>query len=813
MHPGTDDDDTLRLTHALRRPATAAAAARALALRGATSRAAIEALVEVVEEPPSALAATTAIAALDPVDEPIVLGALNRALGSLRDSVRHAAIAALLRRGVAPAQGALLRILREDPVWGNRGAALFALAELPPPENLAIFDAATDPHWRVRHALIRVLAPRGATPDGRLVIEDELDQRAGDARAKGVRDYLRYVWSSDTRPLDTRPQSAEDPSSWCPFWDGDPAVLARELVWLRPEGRRRSLDLMPRLLGHDDERVRRWALEALRESGRPGHLAEALLLLDEPRHEAAGSAARLLHDLEGDLDRAGDLARFVLGLPHPSVAQLAWAVRQVGFGLAVEPIPATLADLIQRANAQPAEVRRALAGLAARWHHPERDDWLGRFLDDPDPWVALRALRGITDGGGMLDPSVLGRLLRADEATARAEAVAAAFRLGTDGQPAWSLADDPDARVRARLAAELVARPMASEASPLARLQRDGHPAVRAAALRPDRARELVDHPAHETSWTVLERAARLQRVPFARLEPQPPWRPNPVAIAPADPLHLVPGPPTHARQLGKGGPVVAPIGVSGHYGLPIEGFVRAFEAGVNLMFWEPGYDTMTRFASRLPRSGRAAIHFVAGTFEADGDRLRRDAERALRSLGVERLAVFLLFSVRSWARVSDDVLAALHALRDAGKVASFGLSTHDRRLAIEALERGWDPVMVRHSAAHRKAEIEIFPRAAALGAGLITFNATCYGRLLGPPESAAPASAPVRAADCYRYSLAQPGVAACLSAPATLDELDENLAALRHPALPAERVAALRARGDLVYDEDAIFRRFVRLA
>jgi aryl-alcohol dehydrogenase-like predicted oxidoreductase len=250
-------------------------------------------------------------------------------------------------------------------------------------------------------------------------------------------------------------------------------------------------------------------------------------------------------------------------------------------------------------------------------------------------------------------------------------------------------------------------------------------------------------------------------------------------------------------------------MGLSGHYGLPIEGFIRAFEAGVNLMFWEPGYDMMTRFVTRLSPPGRAAIHFVAGTFEADGDRVRRDAERALRSLGVERLAVFLLFWVRSWARVSTDVLAAFQALRDAGKVAAFGLSTHERGLAVEALERGWDPVMVRHSAVHRKAEAEIFPKAAALGAGLITFNATCYGRLLGPPDPGCPA----RAADCYRYSLAQPGVAACLSAPDTLDELDQNLEALHHPELPEERRAALQARGDLVYREDTIFRRLVRLA
>ena len=350
---------------------------------------------------------------------------------------------------------------------------------------------------------------------------------------------------------------------------------------------------------------------------------------------------------------------------------------------------------------------------------------------------------------------------------------------------------------------------MASEESPLVRLQRDGHPAVRAAALTPDRARELVDDPTRETSWTVLERAARLRRVPFARLEPQPPWSPDPAATPPEDPFDLAPCPSTRGRRLGRCGPVVSPIGLSGHYGLPIEGFIRALEAGVNLMFWEPGYDTMTRFATRLSPRGRAEILFVAGTFEADGDRVRRDAERALRSLGVERLAVFLLFWVRSWARVSGDVLAALQTLHDAGKVASCGLSTHQRGLAVEALERGWDLVMVRHNAAHRKAEAEIFPKAAALGAGLITFNATCYGRLFGPPDP----GCQDRAADCYRYSLAQPGVAACLSAPATLDELDQNLGALRRPELSGERTATLRARGDEVYREDVVFRRLVRLA
>jgi aryl-alcohol dehydrogenase-like predicted oxidoreductase len=227
----------------------------------------------------------------------------------------------------------------------------------------------------------------------------------------------------------------------------------------------------------------------------------------------------------------------------------------------------------------------------------------------------------------------------------------------------------------------------------------------------------------------------------------------------------------------------------------------------VNLLFWEPTYQTMTEFVTRLSSGGRDRLHLITGTFEADGKRVRRDAERALRTLKAERLAVFLLFWVQSWERVAPDVREVLERLKEVGLIVAYGLSTHSRPLAVEALEAGWDPVMVRHSAAHRGAEERVFPRAVALGASVLTFNNTCYGRLLSGQGGLAPPAA----ADCYRYSLAQPGVTACLSAPATLEELEENLAALRDLELPPDRRRLLQAQGDLVYQEDSVFRKLVR--
>jgi hypothetical protein len=50
-----------------------------------------------------------------------------------------------------------------------------------------------------------------------------------------------------------------------------------------------------------------------------------------------------------------------------------------------------------------------------------------------------------------------------------------------------------------------------------------------------------------------------------------------------------------------------------------------------------------------------------------------------------------------------------------------------------------------------------------------------------------------------------------CLSAPATLAQLDENLAALRDPVLPDERRQRLLAHGAALYREETIFRRLVR--
>lgn len=711
--------EAMRLTCALLRPDTAAAAVEAL--RGATGRAEIEGLVELIHANRGGRETTAAIAALEDCDASIVVDALRAALDSPHATVRLVAAQALRRRRathdgpLAPAVvAALAAVLRRDGSWPVRRATLEALADAPGPDRWRVLDAADDPHWRVRHALLNVLLQWAETVAVRGEIEERLAGRPDDSRTIGVREYLRYRWT-DRVPA-TIPEPAVDPARECPFWDWDPAVLLRNLDRMGKQGRRAAIDAMPFLLGHADERARGVAAETLEAWGEARHLSRALTVLDDPRTGAAEAVEKLFAEL--DLDRMEEVAEILAQSTVVTPAQRTWLTSQAG------------------------EVRAS--------------------DEDASAWAHSR-LKGV--------------------------------------------AADPDLHLRLAAAARLVQQTEPWAVELLTRLRADPHPHVRAAALTPSDAAALVADPSRETSWHVLAKAARMAKVPLWKLEPQPPWRPQRPPAAPAEPLTLPRSTTPHVRLLGPERLPVCPLGVSGHYGLPVEGFVRAFEAGVNLVFWEPNYRTLTEFVGRLSAADRTDVHVVAGTFEADGERVRRDAERALRALKLERLSLFLIFWVQSWARIPDDVREALERLKAAGKVAAFGLSTHNRPLALEAMAAGWNPVMVRHSAAHRGAEQHIFPNAAAGDVSLLTFNSTCYGRLL-EPRGGLP---PVRPSDCYRYTLMQPAVRCYWTAPATLEELAENLDVLRDPTLPPDRLRLLLAQGDLLYREETTFRRLVR--
>lgn len=677
------NDHPLARTYALLDPDAAAHVAEAL--RGTTDPAEREGLIELLLNPDtSATAATAALRGLAHDSSALVQDTAVRALNSPHPSVRILAVQEVARRKLNWQAGTIqvLQRLRDtDPFWQVRRAAVNALAALT--AFASVMPACSDPHWRVRYAAAQVLEAMGREPgkDQEMIV-----RMLGDhPHAERVGEYLRYRWTGEV-PAD---RASADPGAWCPFWDWDAAVLARNLELLGRIGRREALDVLVRLVNHPDERVRSWVVLALREDGSAAQWAAALSFLGDPREDTAPVLDALTRGVE--LDRIEEVAKHILAQESPPLAALKWAAAQVGEAFPGDEVTADL----ERLRPQLADARQ-----------------------EPEP----------------------------------------------------SFPDD--------------------------------HPHARAAALTPERAKQLVEDPTQETSWFVLARAAKMCRVPVWKLAPESPWKPPATPREAVEPIALPPINLVRPRRLGPGGPVVSPLGVSGHYGLPVEGYVRAAEAGVNLFFWEPNYATLTRFVTRLSTADRQGIHLLVGTFEADPAKIRKDVERALRNLKLERISIFLIFWTQSWQRITPDVRTELDRLKSDGLVQVYGLSTHNRGLARDAIVEGWNPVMVRHSAAHRKAETEVFPFARERGTSILTFNNTCYGRLLDPS---------FRPSDCFRYTLGTPGVSACFTAPSNLEYLEENLDALRDPELSAEAREKLLKRGEWMYREDTVFRKTVR--
>lgn len=271
---------------------------------------------------------------------------------------------------------------------------------------------------------------------------------------------------------------------------------------------------------------------------------------------------------------------------------------------------------------------------------------------------------------------------------------------------------------------------------------------------------------------------------------------------------------PPLRRPLGSTGISISPLGLSGAYQPPRASLEHAHAAGVNLFFWEPHHATLTRFLRR-----RRDVVVVAGSYHAAGPALERDVDAALRRLGADAIDLFLLFWVRSPARVDDEAFEVMTRLRRAGKIRAAGFSTHLRDLACDAIvSHPWDVIMTRHSAAHPGAEARLFPLAAARGTGILTFSALSYGRLLRGGEGRSSGASPGRvdpetpsAADCYRYSVSQPGVSACWSAPRWHREIVENLGVLTNPQIDGATQARLRAIGERVHAEGRRFAALVR--
>jgi aryl-alcohol dehydrogenase-like predicted oxidoreductase len=229
----------------------------------------------------------------------------------------------------------------------------------------------------------------------------------------------------------------------------------------------------------------------------------------------------------------------------------------------------------------------------------------------------------------------------------------------------------------------------------------------------------------------------------------------------------------------------------------------RALDAGVNY-FFAYGFDRqMVRTLRDVMGRDRqdyvvstGAYNLLVGHLD-----LRRTLEKRLRQFHTDYIDVFLFLGVTKPKHFPERAREELYRLRDEGKIRFMGMSCHDRRFAGRLVAEGAiDVAMIRYNAAHRAAELEIFPQLERHDPGVVSYTATRWRYLLRPPAGWPKDGRVPTATECYRFVLSNPSVHVCLTAPSNLQQLEMNLTALEAGPLSSDDMDFMREFGDAVH-------------
>jgi predicted aldo/keto reductase-like oxidoreductase len=313
--------------------------------------------------------------------------------------------------------------------------------------------------------------------------------------------------------------------------------------------------------------------------------------------------------------------------------------------------------------------------------------------------------------------------------------------------------------------------------------------------------------------------------------------------------------------DLGHGLPPVCRLGLAtrGNTHLRAEDVEHAVERGVNYLNWCGKPDGMSRAVAGLGTGRRqvaVAVQFQARTARA----AEKEFSRILKELRSDHLDIATLYYVESdeeWRQITapGGVWDVLQRFQRQRALRMIGLTSHQRKLAAawarqvagsaaagqraagrvapgndaggqdavstppqgapDRPETGPDRVrryrldmlMVRYNLAHRGAEREVFPVAAARRMPVVTFTGLRWRALIEPTPHDPEGFRPPPASECYRFCLSNPAVSVALMAPDNRRQLDENLRLLDDWRAPEPREAEqLMAHGERVHQHASEF-------
>ncbi len=236
-------------------------------------------------------------------------------------------------------------------------------------------------------------------------------------------------------------------------------------------------------------------------------------------------------------------------------------------------------------------------------------------------------------------------------------------------------------------------------------------------------------------------------------------------------------------------------MGIAASYGVPASAVERAFEHGINYLYWGSMRRRPFAEAIRHLKPQRSRFVLVIQSYSRAGMLVAWSTEMALRKLGLDYADVLLL---GLWNKpVAPGILEAARKLRERGLVRHLAISSHSRPLIPKlAAESDFDVLHFRYNAAHPGAEIDIFPYLrAANRPGMVAYTATSWGQLLNGKKLPSGVRVPT-AADCYRYVLTRPEIDVCMSGPANAVEVNAAIEALDRGPMNEEELSWMQRAG-----------------
>jgi aryl-alcohol dehydrogenase-like predicted oxidoreductase len=261
----------------------------------------------------------------------------------------------------------------------------------------------------------------------------------------------------------------------------------------------------------------------------------------------------------------------------------------------------------------------------------------------------------------------------------------------------------------------------------------------------------------------------------------------------------------------------------------------RALELGVNLFDTAANHGDSEAILGRCLRNVQRHQYHLATKFspyQSDGNIISADdvalaCERSLQRLEVESIDLYQFHSVlpESYRQVVDRVYPSVQRLREQGKIRFVGVTEYffpDARhemLALALADDLWDTIMVKYGIMNLSAEWKVLPMAQERnvgvlnmspvrvkmtrpgelekvisrwkGAGLIPRDAVRDER---PLDFLVHGQVPSVVAAGYKFGVSHEAIGTVLVGTGNVRHLEENIAAILGPPLPAADVERIRA-------------------